>query len=252
MALLAQSTIKITSPANDLVVRPGQTIEVQASVAGPFSIVSLTGPSTTVELVGKVLYSPPYLFHVTVPAASVPGRQMIRAALYASENIYPVVSDTLWLDVERPDSPQKITIAETPTSFEVGQGTILEVMGKFDEAGDVNLSRSSRTTFAAEPAGIVAIGKDGQVNALASGKARIIARYQDLQAVVNISVMGDGLTITVPAEGTVLHPGEPLSVKVVPLGSVTSVAVIIRDIGIQDLTHRHTSSLLRYLRCPGK
>lgn len=57
----AQPTIKIASPASDLVVLPGQTIDVQVLVSGPYSLVYLSGPSTTITVPYESLESPPYV-----------------------------------------------------------------------------------------------------------------------------------------------------------------------------------------------
>src|SRR6202044_1398602 len=82
IALPGQTTIKITSPASDLVVHPGQTVDVAVSATGAFSWVGLSGASSTLPLNEQSRDSPPYLFHVTIPAACTLGRSPIEASLY--------------------------------------------------------------------------------------------------------------------------------------------------------------------------
>src|SRR5712691_11346685 len=151
--LLAQSTIKITSPANGLVVRPGQTIDVQVAISGPFSLVAVTDPSPTMDIPRHTLISQPYRFDVTVPPAGSPGLYIITASLYAPTGVYPVVSDTLWVDVEVPESPREIRVSAGETNIQVGLGTEIKVIGIFDRGREVALSRSSRTKYEANPPG---------------------------------------------------------------------------------------------------
>jgi len=140
-----------------------------------------------------------------------------------------VVSDTLWIDVERPDSPRQIRITNAALHFaQVDAGDDLQVMGIFDAAGEVNVSRSSRTTYETDPPGIVSVDRAGQVRGLAPGAARILVRHQNLQAAVDVTVAANSLTITSPAEGTVVHPGETITVSVAPgSGPFQSVGALV-------------------------
>jgi hypothetical protein len=126
-----------------------------------------------------------------------------------------VASETVWVDVERPDSPRQIRITNAALHFaQVDARDDLQVMGMFDAAGEVNLSRSSRTSYETEPPGIVSVDRAGQVRGLAPGAARILVRHQNLLAAVDVTVAANRLTITSPVEGTVVHPGETITVKV--------------------------------------
>jgi hypothetical protein len=229
ITLPGQATIKITSPASDLVVQPGQTVDVEVSASGAFSWVGLSGASSTLPLKDQSLDSPPYLFHVTIPAACTLGRSPIAASLYRRGSPTPVVSDTVWVDVERPDSPRQIRITNAALHLaQVDAGDDLRVMGMFDAAGEVNLSRSSRTTYETDPPGIVSVDRAGQVRGLAPGAARILVRHQNLQAAVDVTVAANSLTITSPAEGTVVHPGETITVNVAPgSGPFQSVGALV-------------------------
>jgi Bacterial Ig-like domain (group 2) len=217
MELLAQSAIKITSPTSDLVVRPGQTLGVDVSVSGPYSLVYLSGPSTTITVPHQSLDTRPYLFHVTVPERSAPGRYMITASLYTPSRV-SIASDTIWIDVERPDSPRNIRIGAGSTNFQVGLGTELKVVGTFEGGTEIDLSHSTRTTYAPDSTGVVSVSKEGQVTALAPGAATILVHHQNLQGAVNVSVANANLQITSPAEGTVVHAGETLLVDVTASG----------------------------------
>lgn len=142
---------------------------------------------------------------------------MITASLYTPSKV-AIASDTVWIDVERLASPQKIRIGAGSTNFQVGLGTEIKVTGTFDDGDEIDLSRSTRTTYEADPLGIVSVSKEGQVRALAPGAATVIIHHQNLQAAVNVSVANASLQITGPAEGTVVHPGETLFVDVAASG----------------------------------
>jgi hypothetical protein len=133
------------------------------------------------------------------------------------------------VDIERLDSVRQIRIANAAIHLaQVGAGDDLQVMGMFDGAGEVNLNWSSRTSYETEPPGIVSVDRAGHVRGLAPGVARIVVRHENLQASVDVTVAANSLTITSPAEGTVVHPGETIIVNVAPgSGPFQSVGALV-------------------------
>ena len=228
IALPGQPTIKITSPTSDLVVHPGQMVDVAVSATGAFSWVGLSGASSTLPLDEQSRDSPPYLFHVTIPVACTLGRSPIEVSLYRRGSLNPLATEKVWVDVERSDSPRQIRITNAALHFaQVDAGDDLQVLGLFN-AGEVNLSRSSRTSYETEPPGIVSVDRAGKVRGLAPGAARILVRHQNLLAAIDVTVAANSLTITSPAEGTVVHPGETITVKVDPgSGPFQSVGALV-------------------------
>lgn len=211
--VFGQGTIKITSPASNSVFRPGQTIDVEVAVTGRFSVVRVSDPSPTVDIPLHKLESPPYRCDLTAPTKRPPGKYMIAASLYAPTNA-AVASDTVWIDVEREDSPREIRIGAPSTTLQIGSGTDLTVTGIYADNDRVDLTRSTRTTYTSDPTGIVSVSKEGQVVALTPGFVRLLVHHDALEARVNMSVSGANLEITRPVDGTVVHPGETIVVEV--------------------------------------
>jgi hypothetical protein len=211
------ATIKITSPASGVVVHPGQTVDIEVTVSGPYSLVGLSESLGVLVGLGRSLDSPPYRFPVQIPAVIEFQPYTITAQLYdlGGRINSRVASDRITLDVEPSAPPRKFRIREDyyPLRFQVGGGSELYVGGTFAGSDEVNLNRSTLTTYEAEPPGIVSLSW-GQVHGLAPGSAKVTARHQGLQASVTVTVVGDELRITSPPEGTVVHPGQELSVDV--------------------------------------
>jgi hypothetical protein len=233
--LRAQPTIRITSPASDLVVHPGDTVTVQAVVTGPYSLVGVTDPSARIAEPSVFLKSPPYLFRLTIPTSAVPSRAVIRTALYDPDKADPIASDSISFDVERADSPREIRVTGPRTDLQVGSDSGVGVIGIFDGDQEVPLSESLRTIYEVIPAGIVSVN-NGRVAALTPGKAQIVVPYEKLVAAVDVSVSSDRLHIMSPVDGAVVYSGETMSVDVAPSGRhFTSVAAIISEIGFKEI-----------------
>jgi hypothetical protein len=156
------------------------------------------------------------LFQVQIPLRINPQPYTITVELYdLGGRIHSTVAtDRIRLDVAPSAPPQQLSINPgRPLIVPVGDGIDLYVRGTFDGPGELNLDNSTLTTYEAAPPGIVSV-EFGQARALAPGTAKVTARHQGLQSSVTITVTNDELRITAPAEGTVVHPGQVLSVDV--------------------------------------
>jgi hypothetical protein len=184
----AQATIEITEPKAGIVVNPGQTVDVEVSASGgSFSSVGIVAPGYVNR--DYVLKSPPYRFSFTVPPIPskgiAPGLEPIGAmGSTASGPVFAQVS----IDIERPDSPRKITVDHSRLELPVGGKLPIAVFGTYGDGTEVNLSRSTETTYQPASAGVVTLGSEGQVTALAPGSTTIVVRHRDQQAVVRVDV----------------------------------------------------------------
>jgi hypothetical protein len=222
-------TLRITSPVSGVVVHPGQTVDIEAMVSGPYSLIAIRESLGVIIPGERSLSSPPYRFLVQVPAMITPRRYAITAELLDTRGgrINPVVtSDTITLDVEPSAPPQKLTIKESyyPLRFPVGDGRDLYVTGTFGP-DELNLNNSTLTTYKTEPPGIVSVS-EGQIKGLAPGSAEVTVSHQGLQAFVAVTVVGDALRITSPPAGTVVRPGQELSVEVSTAGGPFDSAMV--------------------------
>jgi hypothetical protein len=96
-----------------------------------------------------------------------------------------VVSVPVDVDIERPDEP--IRLSSPALTLSVGDQRQLEVFGNYrDGSRNVDLTYSTRLTFASASREIAEIDKGGTVRAIASGSTRIIVNGGKL--VIPVSV----------------------------------------------------------------
>ena len=223
------ATVKIISPASGVVLHPGQTVDIEVAVTGPYSLVSIGDSLDTI--INRPLSSKhaPCIFRVQIPANVTPRPYTIAAQLYDLESgriNSTIATDRITLDVEPSAPPRKLTFGpERPLVMPVGDMAQLYVSGTFDGENQLSLISSTLTTFESDPPGIVSITSQGGVQALAPGSAKVTVRHQGLQASVTVTVTGDQLRITAPPEGTIVHPGEKLSVDVAASGGPFNVVM---------------------------
>jgi hypothetical protein len=210
------ATVKIISPDSGLMVHPGQTVDIEVAVTGQYSLVAISESLGVIIGSERSLGAAPYLFRVQIPARLNPRPYAITATLYAPGRINPAVAtDSITLDVEPLAPPRKLSIdPDRPLILPVGGASQLYVNGTFDGQNELNLNWSTLTTYQTDPPGIVSVDLGG-ISALAPGTAKVTVRHQGLQSSVTVTVRGDELRITTaPTEGTIVHPGQELSVGV--------------------------------------
>src|SRR5579864_7286671 len=83
--LVAQPSLRITSPAEGTVVRPGDslTMTVEASPPGAFQLV-FVGGSEPISYSKEKLTSPPYRFTIQIPSRIRPDKYALTAAGFTS------------------------------------------------------------------------------------------------------------------------------------------------------------------------
>jgi Bacterial Ig-like domain (group 2) len=168
----AQSLLTITSPVDKAIVHPGETVVVDLSVSGSPLTAATIVPQDPIRPVA-VLAAPPYRFLIAIPA-------QIRPGLYAltAEGVSPsspmFSSDPISIDVERPDSPQKITAHFQSSELSVGMWSEIQVSGTYPDGSVVDLSRSTRTQYVSQAPRIATVSNAGLVTGVAPGSAVII------------------------------------------------------------------------------
>ena len=163
--LVAQGELRITEPAAGTVLNPGQTITVSVSASGgPFTSVGIVGPG---HMNGNyILKSSPYQFSFTVQSKITPGLDTIEAM--GSTASGPVIAEVK-IDVERPDTPQKISVDHPRLELPMGGKLPIAVFGTYADGSVVNLSRSTQTKYRLGSPDIVSVSNEGRVTALAPG-----------------------------------------------------------------------------------
>ncbi|HTB19384.1 MAG TPA: hypothetical protein VK708_14790, partial [Bryobacteraceae bacterium] len=104
--LVAQPSLRITSPADGAIVHPGETLTVDVEALPPeaFKLVFVAG-ADPISLSKEKLSKPPYRFTVQIPAGTRPDKYPITAAGFALSTGQLMNSASVDVLVERADSP---------------------------------------------------------------------------------------------------------------------------------------------------
>jgi len=192
----AQTTLQITSPTTGTVVAPGNSVTVTVAASGETPQGVLIAASDPIGFSDEV-DAAPFQFTIQLPNAIDPGLYVFTADGWtASGN--PVTTDAIRIDIERSDSPVSLNAAPSSLSaLAVGDQTAIRVMGTYADGSVVDLTNSTRTTFATNPTGIVTVGAGGLVTAVGSGSAQIVVNGS-----LSVPVTVDPPITIAPAQAT--------------------------------------------------
>ena len=184
--LAAQSAPQITSPANGAIVPSGSTLAVTVN-APPFAFQS-------VLIVGKPfgfsdpVTAPPFQFQVPIPADSASGPYTIEAMGIVAPGKW-MVSDSVTIDIERPDSPQSLSTVFQSLSFHrKGDNIRLLLEGVFADGTSVDLTHSKFTTYSSTIPSVATVDADGVVTAVGVGYGEITIIHGSLNTSVGVFV----------------------------------------------------------------
>jgi len=196
-----QAALQITSPPDESVVKPGQTITV--------SVRSLTNITfKQVFVIGEqplptssIATSVPARFSMLISQSTRPGKYLLTAWGITTANQMQG-SAPITIDVERVDLPTKLTAKTSRISFpSQDQRLPLRIFGTFADGSVVDLTVSSNLAFASSDSTVATVDKHGVVTAIAEGNASITATYgQGIQR-VHVSVL-----VTVPPRAIIHLP----------------------------------------------
>jgi hypothetical protein len=171
-SLQAQSVLEITSPEDGTVVHPGHVVGVTVSARGALvKDVAIIGW----DPIGfsRVLTSPPYQFDIEIPMKTTPGKYLLTAVGNAESGAL-VQSESIMIDVERPDLPQKIAAGSRQLDLTVGDQLPIGVTGTYADGSIVYLDKSTQTTFASQNSAVATVANEGLVTAVAPGSTAIV------------------------------------------------------------------------------
>ncbi len=187
-----QPELQITSPASGTVVNPGQAITV--SVTSPagisFAQVAVIGedPVPSADIVNSV----PAQFFIAIPNSLGPRKYHI-TAIGKSSSGQLFASQTISIDVERPDTPTGIATDRPQVAFQSqGQQTRLRVLATFADGTVLDVTESSNVTYASANGDVATVDSNGIVTGIGTGSTYVSATYRQgtssLLATVSISV----------------------------------------------------------------
>jgi uncharacterized protein YjdB len=173
-SLGAQPSLRITSPADGTVLRPGQVayVTVEPSPAGAFQGIAIIGADPIGF--GDILTALPYRFKVQIPS----GIRPLRYALTATGKLAPgkiAMSAPIMLTVERADTPVNLTVEPSSLHLRSAGDIIgLRVIGKYADGSETDIRESVSTTYVSDDPSIASVSRDGVVKALAPGTTHIV------------------------------------------------------------------------------
>ncbi len=176
--LLAQPTLRITSPADGTLVHPGESFKVTVEVTPPGAFTDLmliaADPIGTFPEKGGA----PYEYAVPIPKAIAPGQYTIaamgrpRPGLHL-DNVSQGFSKPITIVVERADDPVRLEVFPLNLRLAPGGRISLQVTGVFTDGERVYLKLSSKTIYTSDTPSVVTAESNSVVTAVAPGTAKI-------------------------------------------------------------------------------
>jgi hypothetical protein len=189
--LRAQPSLRITSPADQAIVHPGESLTVTVETSPPtgaFQLVYLVG----FEPIGfskEKLNAPPYRFTVQIPTHISPREYLVTAVGSPSPG-HLVNSRPITIVVERSDPPARLRVEPAILDLLLSQQGYLRVLGEFAEGTTTDLTQSSRIAYASSTPAVATV-KAGIVTPVAPGSGKIIISYGTVRAEVQLTVRGN-------------------------------------------------------------
>jgi hypothetical protein len=211
-ARLATPTLRITSPANGAVVRPGQTITVRvdASAGARFASVFVIG----MEPIGSSgpIQSFPATVTLKIPE-SIECRTYGITAFGITTGGQEVIAP-IQIDVERPDMPARLSSELREINFQAeAESHPIDLMAHFADGKMLSVRNSSKVTYRSANPEVATVDALGMVTAVAEGETQIVATYGPAARGRSLRV-----PVSVPAPRFVLVP-KALDFRNRPVGS---------------------------------
>ena len=208
-SLMAQPTLRITSPTEGTLVDGGRMlmVSVEASPATAFQRAFIIGS----DPIGfsQALEHPPYKFTLPIPRHITPrreGYQIIAVGILAPGR--NVNSDPVIIYVEHPDVPEilisgnySLNLSVYPSSTpaqpyhlrlsKVGFEERLYLMGIFSGREQVDLTESRYVKYSSSNPRVAKVNEIGTVHATGIGAAKITVTYRSKSVIVPVTVGGE-------------------------------------------------------------
>lgn len=187
-SLLAQPSLRITSPKEGTVFHSGESIKIKVQASGMFKMVMVIGFD---PLGGTFpLSAPPYEFTMQIPVRYriSPGRYL----LTANGVIEPgkgVASEPVGIRIEPADVHLKLKVQPLRLRLPVGGSANISSFGEFPDGLTIDLTKSGQVSFRSTAPKVATVNDDGVVAAVAAGSATIVATYQKSSVELPVTVL---------------------------------------------------------------
>ncbi len=192
---------RIVSPADGSVVRPGETLHIEAELdagtePGSAAIISEIGQSN------ESRESSPYSFTFNIPSDAAPGPHLLTLFVGGSNRKdYNLAGVTV--DVEELDAPVSLEIetqfspAPRPLHLDflgLGQDEEIAVLAVFPNGRSIDVTRSTYTGLSSSNPAVARVSDDGIITSFGPGEATVVISYtrgaESVQATVPVHVSG--------------------------------------------------------------
>jgi hypothetical protein len=185
-SLLAQPSLRITSPADGTLVNPGQSLKVTVEASGRFQQVILIGAQ---PMGGTVpLSAPPYEFTIKIPNRISPRRYSLTADGCTAPG-QCTSSKPIMILVELADESISLRVQPSLLRLYIGDKGYLMTYGVFPDGQRADLSKSTQTSFTSNAPGVATIDHQGIVTPVAPGSATITITYRDAHVEIPVTVL---------------------------------------------------------------
>jgi hypothetical protein len=183
----ASPTVTIASPAEGTAFHPGQAMSVTVD-ATPLAFKTVIVVGDLPLGFSQILTAPPYRFRMQIPLDTVPGPYTL-AATGVTHADTAIDSEPVTVAIERPDSPRQLKPDPSTLFFDyIGDYVALGVDGTFSDGSNVELTRSTLTTWVSSNPAVATVDTQGVVTAMGPGSAKITITNRNATAVVPVTV----------------------------------------------------------------
>ena len=197
-----QPALQITSPTNNAVVNPGQTVSVGVTSPNntPFTqvFVITDRPMNTTATAASV----PAQLSLAIPQKIALGKHLLTAVGKPTSGGQLQYSAPITIDVERTDLPTRLRADPNQILFRsAGETSPLRILANFSDGSSFVVTESTNVAFQSSNSNVATVSINGIVTAVAQGTVSITATYTIGTQNISVSV-----PVSVPAPVTTSTP----------------------------------------------
>jgi hypothetical protein len=202
--------LQITSPTEGTIVNPGQTLSVTVSSSSSTEFTNVAVVGEDPIGLSDPASSVPAQFSLAIPA-DIPCRPHNLTALGVTASGQSVQSESISIDIERPDLPNSVAALLSSYSFQsLGEQVPMVLTSDFSDGSILDVTESSYVTYVSSNTAVATVNRHGMVTAVGAGSATVTATYTlaGQQVQTRIPVKGPSAKADASAYGAHLRQSE--------------------------------------------
>jgi hypothetical protein len=190
--------LQITSPTEGTIVNPGQTLSVTVSSSSSTEFTNVAVVGEDPIGLSDPASSVPAQFSLAIPA-DIPCRPHNLTALGVTASGQSVQSESISIDIERPNLPNSVAALLSSYSFQsLGEQVPMVLTADFSDGSILDVTESSYVTYVSSNTAVATVNRHGMVTAVGAGSATVTATYtlagQQVQTRIPVKVRAPKLT----------------------------------------------------------